>query len=104
MADFKRTTSPIYKKVILAFVLILTLSSLYASAYVQIDRGQATLSGVMSGTSGLEKSGAGSVILSAINTYTGTTIVSTGELLINGTNSGLGEQLIACFCLTAISG
>ena len=51
---------------------------------VQVDDGAATfdgeLSGVISGTGGMVKTGAGTLLLSATNTYLGTTTVSAGTL------------------------
>jgi autotransporter-associated beta strand protein len=45
----------------------------------------ATVSGVLSGTSGLNKTGAGTLILSNVaNTFTGAATVSGGTLLVNG--------------------
>ena len=82
----------IRKIIIMALAFAGLLPSLYASFYLQVDSGQATMSNVISGTCGIEKIGAGSVILSAINTYTGPTTVSAGELLING--SVLGDVTV----------
>lgn len=60
----------------------------------------ATLSGVIrtsTGTAGLIKTGAGTLKLSNVNTYNGTTAVNVGTLLVNGINSGSGT-------ITAASG
>jgi fibronectin-binding autotransporter adhesin len=43
-----------------------------------------TLSGVLSGEGGLSKTGEGVLILSGANTYAGTTVVSNGSLVLNG--------------------
>lgn len=43
-----------------------------------------TLTGILSGTGGLTKSGAGTLVLSAANTYAGSTVVSGGKLQLNG--------------------
>lgn len=47
----------------------------------------ATISSVIAGTSGLTKEGAGSLLLTAANTYTGATVVNAGTLTISGTNA-----------------
>ncbi len=46
-----------------------------------------TISSVIAGTSGLTKAGAGSLFLTAANTYTGTTVVDAGTLTISGANA-----------------
>ena len=62
----------------------------------------AEMAGVLSGTQGdnlnkspLVKEGAGTLILSAANTYDGSTTVSAGTLLIDGSNSGGGLFSVA---------
>lgn len=49
--------------------------------------GTVTLSGAASGDFGLTKEGAGTLTLSGANTYTGTTTVTAGTLLVNGGSS-----------------
>jgi len=48
---------------------------------------------VISGTGGLTKDGTGTVTLSANNTYTGTTTVSAGTLLVNGSQGSSAVSL-----------
>ncbi len=48
------------------------------------DAQQGTVSAKLAGSSGLNKTGAGTVILNGINTYTGTTSISNGLLVVNG--------------------
>ena len=52
--------------------------------------GITTFSSAVTGTGGLNMTGSGSAILEATNTYSGITHVSSGTLLVNGTNSGGG--------------
>ena len=49
--------------------------------------GQLTLSGVVTGTHGFAKIGAGTLILTGASNYTGTTTVSSGTLLVNGSTT-----------------
>ena len=49
-----------------------------------IQAGTTTLSGVISGLGGLNQAGPGTTILTGVNTYTGTTSVTTGTLQIDG--------------------
>ena len=48
----------------------------------------AAISAEIAGTSGLTKSGAGPLTLSGVNTYTGTTTVNAGTLLVTGSLNG----------------
>jgi autotransporter-associated beta strand protein len=56
-----------------------------------LGSGTVNFSGVVNGDFGLTKSGSGTLILSAANTYTGDTLVNLGTLLINNT-SGSGTS------------
>lgn len=52
------------------------------------DGGSSTISGVISGAGGLTQSGTGTLTLSADNTYSGQTTVSSGTLNVTGTVGG----------------
>jgi fibronectin-binding autotransporter adhesin len=52
--------------------------------------GQGSIAGQITGTGSLIKSGTGTWILTAANTYTGTTTINGGTLLVNGNNGDLG--------------
>lgn len=58
--------------------------SLASASTIAVDAGQLTISGVMSGKGSLTRAGAGSLIVSALNTYTGGTTVNGGVLAGGG--------------------
>ena len=69
--------------------------SITNSAAVTFDQSTSgTYSSNMSGTGSLTKSGSGGVVMSGSNTYTGTTTVSEGSLVVNGSlaNTALTVQ------------
>ncbi|MEI8071321.1 MAG: autotransporter-associated beta strand repeat-containing protein, partial [Planctomycetota bacterium] len=53
-----------------------------------------TLSGLITGTGGIMKTGAGTLRLTAGNTYSGTTQVNAGDLIISGAQTGNGPVVI----------
>ncbi len=55
-----------------------------AVAQVNISSGTSTVSESIGGTGGIEKLGAGTLVLSGTNTYTGTTEVAAGTLAVSG--------------------
>lgn len=62
---------------------------------VHTNGNQATASGVISGGGNLAKTGAGSLTLTNTNTYTGSTTVSGGKLIVNGAGSINGTSGIS---------
>ncbi len=51
---------------------------------IQVDTGTSTLSGIISGTGALTKTGAGILLLTNANTYSGGTIISAGNIQLSG--------------------
>jgi autotransporter-associated beta strand protein len=73
---------------------------------VRVDNGSAAidgkLSGVLSGTGGvLTKSGAGTLALTANNTYTGRTMVNAGKLIVSG---ALGNTAVTVYGGASLAG
>lgn len=67
----------------------LTLANAAATPKVNVVGAatSATISAVLAGTNGLEKTGAGTLVLTAANTYTGPTYVTNGTLQLQGGGS-----------------
>ena len=68
----------------------LTLSSGTAGNTISVDAGDATLSAVVAGSSGLVKNGTGLLALEGANTFTGTVTVNAGTLQI-ASDAALGD-------------
>jgi MYXO-CTERM domain-containing protein len=64
-----------------------------AAATAISNTGDITLSGSISGSSSLTKSGAATLILSGSNSYTGATTISNGALVLGNTNALSGSTL-----------
>lgn len=74
----------------------LTLTGATATANVATTGHVATISSQLTGSAGLNKTGAGKLVLtSATNNYTGATTVAAGQLTVNGTHSGAGNYTVA---------
>lgn len=67
---------------------VLAAGAIVDSAGFNITIGQSLLADLGSLGGGLTKLGAGTLALSGVNTYTGSTVVSNGTLLVNGTVAG----------------
>jgi autotransporter-associated beta strand protein len=65
--------------------------SLASASTIAIDAGQLTISGIISGKGSLTQAGAGSLLVSALNTYTGGTTVDPGTL---GGGGKIGTLLV----------
>jgi len=66
----------------------LTLAASTGSPVIQVNNQSATISAILGGTAGFTKTGAGNLILTAANTYTGTTTVSGGTLTLDFSQAG----------------
>ena len=75
---------------LILLVVLVMLNSASAVTLTTGDTGNDTISGVISGAGNLAKAGSGTLTLSGINTYSGTTTISSGKLSISA-DSGLGS-------------
>jgi T5SS/PEP-CTERM-associated repeat protein/autotransporter-associated beta strand protein len=82
--------------------LPMTLTGIGGNATVNTNSYDVTLSGVLSGTGGLNKSGNGTLTLSAKETYSGDTTINGGTLAITGGIDAGGTMLIDVQSGTAI--
>lgn len=62
----------------------ITLANAHAAVNVNSPSAPLTVGGLVSGNGGLDKNGAGLLVLNANNTYAGTTTVNNGTLQVNG--------------------
>ena len=65
----------------------LTLNAGANTPSISVSNQTATISAVLAGANGLVKTGAGTLLLTNVNTYSGTTMVNAGQLVLGG-NSG----------------
>lgn len=64
-----------------------------ATLTVGTNHASTTFSGTLSGTGNLVKTGSGALTLTGTNSYSGTTAVQAGKLLVNGTLTGTGGDV-----------
>lgn len=82
-----------------------TLLKMVSAGAVNFDSSDnATISGSITGTTGLVKDGTGTVTLTGNNTYTGATTVNAGTLTVVGTISGLGTTTLNAGMITLAGG
>jgi len=81
-----------------------TISSGTGLITVQLTDTDGSLSGVISGSGGLTKNGAGTLALSGINTYTGTTLINAGTLLVNAPGSTASGSPVVVTTGTTLGG
>ncbi|WP_050027165.1 autotransporter-associated beta strand repeat-containing protein [Verrucomicrobium sp. BvORR034] len=79
----------------------LSTGSIYATSF---DLRSGTASTVLTGTGSVTKSTAGTVTLSGVNNYTGTTTVSGGTLILTGNNTTTGAVAVNAGILQVGSG
>jgi fibronectin-binding autotransporter adhesin len=72
----------------------LTLAVSSGTPTITVSANSATIATVLAGTHGLTKTGAGTLILSSANTFTGGTTLVAGQLNLNSTNSLAGGPLV----------
>ncbi|MCE9611441.1 MAG: autotransporter-associated beta strand repeat-containing protein [Chthoniobacter sp.] len=72
-----------------------------ASATIGVLQNSATINAVVDGTDGLIKSGSGTLVLTGVNTYTGTTAINDGILTLNGQTGSLASTTPLTFGGTA---
>jgi autotransporter-associated beta strand protein len=68
----------------------LTLAASSGSSTLTVSNQTTTLTAQLTGTNGLVKAGAGTLVLSNICTYTGNTVVNGGNLILATNNTGMG--------------
>ncbi len=69
---------------------VLTLQTSAGTPTITVDNTTTTISTVLAGSQGLTKAGAGTLVLSGNNTFTGTVTAGAGALTLSGTNAMTG--------------
>jgi len=75
-----------------------------ADPFIHVQTGTLTLNSILAGSHGLIKTGDGNLALSVANTYTGTTSLEAGTLILGGSLASTGLDIAAGATLTDSNG
>ncbi len=87
-----------------AGVITLVSDAASAAPFVSVQTGTLTVNSALAGTSGLVKTGAANLLLTAANPFTGPTAVNAGTLTLTGSLASTGVQIASGATLTDANG
>ncbi len=73
----------------------LTLATSSGSPAINVANRSTTISAILAGTNGLTKTGDGTLVLAATNTYSGATYLTSGALLVDGSTAAASPVIAA---------